>query len=619
MALKFKPPRTGTGKVAPFPRAKFEKFLSHLKIQSRDYGGKIPFRPLGSQRYILDEIEKGLKEGVTTFVIVKSRQQGSTTILIALDMFWAFQYEGLLGTFILHEDKALAKWRAIIDIFYHAIPSKIAVAGRAVRFKPRKTHHNRDILQFSNDSMFSYLIAGTQENKAAGLGRSGATNFVHATEVAFYGSSEDIKAFKSSISALYEHRLQVYESTANGFNHFYDTCQQAKASPATMRFIFSGWWRDERCQFPTDDTRYKHFMRDTKLTIVERARVRNVKEQYGFVISLQQVAWYRWKLEDEFENDQTMMDQEYPWTEEDAFQATGSKYFLAATLTVAMREARKHPFQGYRYKMTTRWDDIAVQGFPDPRAELRVWEQASRFGYYAISCDPAYGSSDEADRNVISVWRCYAECMVQVAEFACPWSQTYQTAWVLAHLAGFYGINESHVMIELNGPGKAVFAELRQIQTHLREMSPTSDNFELRNCLKGMRDFYYQRLDSVGGGDLAYHWTMTEDLKRYLMTSFKNAVELARMHIRSLPLLEEMRQVVNDEGHIAAQGGGNDDRVVAAALAHEVWRKWLQPKLKGMHMTRARSAQIEASGEDQPINKLVLNWLRKSNIEVPLS
>ena len=31
-----------------------------------------------------------------------------------------------------------------------------------------------------------------------------------------------------------------------------------------------------------------------------------------------------------------------------------------------------------------------------------------KFGYYAIGCDPAYGTSDEADRTVISIWRCYA-------------------------------------------------------------------------------------------------------------------------------------------------------------------------------------------------------------------
>ena len=47
--------------VAPFPRARFLKFLSRLKVQSKDFG-LVPFKLLGSQIYILDEIEEGLSK-----------------------------------------------------------------------------------------------------------------------------------------------------------------------------------------------------------------------------------------------------------------------------------------------------------------------------------------------------------------------------------------------------------------------------------------------------------------------------------------------------------------------------------------------------------------------------
>src|SRR5580693_8568233 len=102
-------------KVAPFPLQKFKTFLSHIRILSKDYG-RVAFNLLGSQRYILDEICKGLDEGITTFIILKGRQQGSTTLFMAIDFFYALEYPGLLGTFILHEDKALGKWRALIEM-----------------------------------------------------------------------------------------------------------------------------------------------------------------------------------------------------------------------------------------------------------------------------------------------------------------------------------------------------------------------------------------------------------------------------------------------------------------------------------------------------------------------
>ena len=84
--------------VAPFPRAKFLQFLKQLKVQSKDYG-LVPFRLLGSQRYLLDEICTALDNGITVIYVLKNRQAGISTFLLALDLFWAFEHKGLLGCF----------------------------------------------------------------------------------------------------------------------------------------------------------------------------------------------------------------------------------------------------------------------------------------------------------------------------------------------------------------------------------------------------------------------------------------------------------------------------------------------------------------------------------------
>lgn len=610
---KFKLPTFSA--VAPFPRERFLTFLSRLKVQSKDYG-LIGFSLLGGQRYVMEEMVEALDRGITTFVILKARQIGMTTFFIALDMFWAFEYKGLLGTFILHKEEARDDWRAAIEVFYDEIPSKVTIDGQSLKFKPRKIRHNRNILSFANGSRFRYLIAGTTENRKGGIGRSGASNYVHATEVAFYGNEDDIRAFKSSTSSMYAHRLQIYESTANGFNHFSDTYEAAKESEV-VKAVFVGWWRDERYAFATSHPFYYQFMPDSSLTPLERRRVKAVKDMYGFTISLQQVAWYRWKRREEFDDDQQLMDQEFPWTDEDAFQATGSKYFTAETLTAAIRESRRIPFQGYRYKLTTRWEDTQVQSFKDTRAELRIWEHASAFGYYVIGCDPAWGSSEKADRTVISVWRAFAECIVQVAEYCTPQVSTYQCAWVLAHLAGFYGPVDCRVIIEINGAGTAVWQELMQLQQKCREMKVTDEDAHLRNVFRNMRHFYYSKPDTVGQGDFAYHFVMSDQRKRELMAKLKDSFELRRMIPRSVPMLDEMRRMVSDEGHIAAEGAWKDDRVMAAALAHEAWRKWMIPILKGRNMTMARAHAIETAGGDAPIDQLVLNFLKKQSITLP--
>jgi hypothetical protein len=612
MNQAFDPKTFGTGKVAPFPRAKFMKFLSKLKVQSKDYG-LVPFKLLGSQQYILDEICKAKDEGISEFVILKNRQCGSTTFCIALDMFWAFEHKGLLGTFILHQESARDDWRNAIEIFYDEIPRKARIGNQVVKMKPPILHHNRNILSFSNGSRFRYLIAGTQENRKGGLGRSSASNYVHMTEVAFYGNEDEVAAFESSTSSIYPYRMHIMESTANGFNWFEEMWQEALRSK-TKRCIFVGWWRDERNQFATDHPFYKYFMPDATITKLERERVRAVKAEYGYDVSLQQIAWYRWHLSEKKQGDQSMMDQEVPWTADDAYQATGAKYFHSTDLTAAIRAARHFGAMKYRYRMGNKWETIQVVSHPYRDAELLLWQHASRYGYYVLSCDPAYGSSETADKNVIQVWRAFAEGLEQVAEFASSSLSMYQCSWIVAHLAGFYGQTECRVILEMNGPGKAVFAELQQVKRDLQTMSPTPDNFELRNCLNRMHHFFYQRIDNIGGGDMVYQWVMSEQLKPMIMARFKDAFELGRVKIRSVPMLEEMRRIINDGGYISAEGAAKDDRVIAGALAWEAYNRYLRTRLMNMRMTKEHNETIEKNNGESQMNRIITGYLRRQKI-----
>lgn len=594
--------------VAPFPKEKFFQFLKQLKVQSKDYG-LVPFRLLGSQLYLLDEIERGMAQGITTFYVLKSRQGGISTVLLALDMFWAFLHKGLLGVFITHEEQARDDFRSAIEVFFAETPKTHKVGY---------VRHNRNLLILKNGSKFRYLIAGTSSGRKGGLGRSGSANYVHSTETAFYGNDDDLAEFRSQTSSLYPYRLQIYESTANGFNHYSDAWDLAKKDPTKIA-VFIGWWRDERNQLPLDHPFFSKYMPDgikSALTPLEKKRTREVRENYGHEMSLQQWAWYRWHLESEKNGDQSTMDQEYPSTELDAFQATGSQFFTVESLTTAMREAKRHPFQVYRYKLTHKFEETTLQQTKDPRASLRIWEPASKFGYYALGCDPAYGSSDEADRSVISIWRCYSDAVVQVAEYCSTEPSTYQCAWVLAHLAGYYGLTYIMPVLEMTGPGQAVFDELEKVRKLSAEMRPGDDQYNIRNILSNMRHFFYKRIDSLSGG-LVYQWKTTEELKRRMMNQYKNGVELGRIVVRSVPLLEEMRRIINDEGSIGGEGRSKDDRVMGAALAYQGWNSWCQPRMKAMGLSMQKSSEIDQRGGSEPVDRLIHNYLKRANIQVP--
>src|SRR5215471_5779537 len=135
-AARFKVKDLPTAAVAPFPLKRFLQFIKALKVNTKDFG-LIPLKLLGTQLYVLEEICKGLDEGVTTFVILKARQLGMSTFFIALDLFWAFEHAGLLGAFVTHTDQSKAQFRNIIKVFFANLPKT---------HKVKFVTENRDLL-----------------------------------------------------------------------------------------------------------------------------------------------------------------------------------------------------------------------------------------------------------------------------------------------------------------------------------------------------------------------------------------------------------------------------------------------------------------------------------------
>lgn len=591
-------------KVAPFPKERFLKFLGMLRIQTKDFGMS-RMQLLGTQIYVLDEICAAVDRGVTTILILKARQLGMTTFFIALDLFWAMEYSGLLGAFVTHTDQAKAFFRNTIKIFFANLPKT---------HKIKWDQENRDMIVLKNGSLLQYLVAGTKEKTKGGLGRSSANNFIHATEVAFWGSPDDLNELSATMSTHYPHRLKIEETTANGYNFWEERWREGKDDP-TICCIFVGWWRHDHYSFSDDHPWFQAYMpkgHDTPLTREERRRVNEVKKRYGVDVSHNQIAWYRWKLESETHGDQTKMDEMFPWVEEDAFVNTGAQFFASPQITQAAREARLKPFMPFKYQMGDHWRETQVIAIRDKRAELRVWEEADPKGNYVIGCDPAYGSGPDADRAVICVCRCYADKLIQVAEFVSPLISTYQCAWALCHLGGYY--RNVQVNLEINGPGEAVHNEILRLRSETAQMVDRTAGgaieYDLRYVLTMMRFFLYTRVDSIAAASPAFHTRMNQSNKFGMMSTMKDNFELGIFKVNSLALLDEMKTVQIDGGSVEAEPGKHDDRVIAAMLAHETWRRFQRQRMINLGQTYAL-ALAEAEGRGPNVaQKMALNYLR---------
>lgn len=222
----------------------------------------------------------------------------------------------------------------------------------------------------------------------------------------------------------------------------------------------------------------------------------------------------------------------------------------------------------------------------EKNANLKIWEFPKGQGHYVIGADPAYGSSDWADRFCVSVWRCYADGMEQVAEFCTADCSTFQFAWVMVYLAASYLNGGGSVMLnlEINGPGQAVWEEIKNLK-RTAVNQPNQAGAKLYAIIANIQNYLYKRVDSFGAPS-AYHWKTTTDTKERMFNLFKDGFERGIFVVRSKDMVDEMKNVIRDDGILGAPGRGKDDRVVAAALAAVAWADFVRMKLVQQGMTR---------------------------------
>jgi hypothetical protein len=237
-----------------------------------------------------------------------------------------------------------------------------------------------------------------------------------------------------------------------------------------------------------------------------------------------------------------------------------------------------------------------------------MWERPVPGAKYVIGADPAYGSSPEADRSVITVYRCYADCIEQVAEYASAETSTKQCAWVIAYLGGLY--KDVMVNLEINGPGISVDEEIQSLKQNTSSLAAVNNPL-FHNCLGNMRDFFYKRTDSMGGG-LVRHWKTTNDTKWGMLNRYKDLFEQGKVKINSLHCLEEMRKIVISEGMvIEASGRNKDDRVIATGLAITAWDRWRRKENRGPQYNYKERQEGGAAPANDPVKNLTNHFLSR--------
>lgn len=415
-------------------------------------------------------------------------------------------------------------------------------------------------------------------------------------------------------------------NTAKGFNHWKDMWDECARDQHTKRGIFIGWWAKDLNRIKRKDPRFHEYGIDPP-DQVERELIEAVKTRFNQNIDVEQLAWIRWRSADQ-SADVSNIAQNLPWIPEQAFIFSGFSFFQTRLIARDLAEMddvdnssddSEFSFKAYRYWLGTDFFATKLEqlgaGSSSEDWELRIWEEPVKNAQYVIGVDPAFGRNDWRDKHAISVWRCYADKLVQVAEYATHNVEGHQCAWVLAHLASAY--RNCIVNLELSGgPGRMIMREFDSLRNRLKtEMySNQRKDFDWEDVLNGMRWYLYHRPDSMGAG-YVWNFQTTRDSKYDLMNTFRSAYTTRLLRVRSRPLLYEMQAVIQDGAAIEAPGRDKDDRVVGAALATYAWEQWVRPAMIANGQTYAAVTGQETGDEtlaSRTVDRLVADYFRRA-------
>lgn len=583
-------------------REKFEKgfysFLNSCFINSKNTG----FTCLGEnlydgQRRFITAVLDGLEQDKHKFFCLKSRQLGLSTISRALSIFYIGIHRGLGGALVFDSSENRETARAELEAMIDDLPAKL-------KFPPVKST-NRQGITLVNKSRILFKAAGVKKTaQSGGLGRSVGLSMAHLSELCSFSDPEGLESFENSLSDENPDRLYIYESTARGFNLWHTIWTEARKDTAHCVCIFLGWWSHPKQRIERDHPDFELYGR-TPPTPTEEKKIKQVRELYDFEVTMEALAWIRRRMnpaataegdaDPEFEGSNLKI-QENPWTEEEAFQQTGSIFFSAEKLTEMTNTFVNPNFNSYMYSCGAEFNNTIILKAPTVKmAELKVWEEPDPDGYYVLGIDPAFGENETNDRSSIQVCRCYANGIDQVAEYASPLIKTDQLAYVIASLMGWYGKGTNAQVkyaLELNGPGTAVFQSLRSLR-HQLEMHSYLENAVqeqgLKDVFRNVRTYLYSRIDSMQGG-AAYHIKTTAALKITFMERLRDFVSNGMFRIRSMDLVGEMKSIAREGDTIKAPGSMKDDRVLAAAFAINCWETG--PKRLLMASNRTRETEV---------------------------
>lgn len=357
--------------------------LTHLYKILDKQGQLVVFKPSRVQLMIL-----AARRGMQRLRILKYRQGGVTTLFCIDYLDDALWTPGFSSAIIAHEQGTLDKIFLIIKRAYENLPESI---------KPKTRQDTLRSYRF--EQTFDGQILDSEIYVALKL-RGGTVQALHITERAYIEGEKSRELEAGSKQAVPMTGRITEETTANGFNEYFDSFTEdydnPDPGPLDYLALFYAWHEDPQYTLPGIIENYT----------ADQVRLKAmVQEAYGYELTDGQLLWYAWKQRDleksARESDdkvglsgKQLMKQEYPSTLKEAFQSGLGNVFESEILELYQPA---EPIRTIKSQdLPTEKDDEEIRG-----ETIEIFAEPVAGKFYALGCDPSDGDGDPAG---IAVW-----------------------------------------------------------------------------------------------------------------------------------------------------------------------------------------------------------------------
>lgn len=480
----------------------------------------IPFKLNPPQDRILKELS-GMD------IVLKARQEGVSSLILALFAIDFITIENIRCVVISHEDKATQRLFDRVKYFLESM--KRTFPGDLPYQLDIKSRH-----ELFNKTKNSYFYIGTAGARAFGHGDT--INNLHISELSRWPEQE--RMMIGLLQAVPKDGRIIIETTANGFgDYFYKLWNQNKERQNPFRTHFIPWFELPEYVYPTGTVKLQY-------TDYEKELVN------AYHLKPEQVSWRRWKINQMGGdwNDSKSWDsfnEQFPSTAEEAFVVSGNPVWSPTLLKYYITHCIKPPFIGELRGYTP------ITTEPNDKGHLKIWKEPKEFHTYAIGVDVSEGkiisqSEESKERD--------ASC-AQVLD-----KNTYE------QVAVWHGrIDPDKLGIQLDMLGRYYNNALVAVERNAVGLTPL---IKLRD-LSYPNIYYKERVGEVAEKVTAeLGWVTDRRTKEILISEATEVLRDKRLTIFDDLTIGEMMAFVRDaEGHAAAAKSAHDDRVMALLIA----------------------------------------------------